>query len=195
MLSQISRSHIRFIFHYPHCFFKNSSPMLEILEHIETCARGSEQNGVPRLTQPESKFDRFFHSRSAMERSSVCQSRGDLLGCCADQDDMPATLPNERCEREVITTLVLSAEQDNDTLSKCFERFDGRIHICRLGVVVEFHTGDLSGEFQPVFDTRKSADRRTHRIGGGAACEAGAQGGHNVFQVMVTSQRNFVARD
>src|SRR5262245_2438053 len=127
-LSQISK----FCFHSSDCFFKDSSPMLEILKHIETCAGRGEQYGISRFTQPESELDCFLHRPRTMEGSRVCQRRGNFLGCRPDQDDMPATLANERRERVVITTFILSTKQDNDTLGECFERLDCCVHIRRL---------------------------------------------------------------
>src|SRR6185312_12286905 len=120
--------------------FKNAAALLIILELIETRASRREQHNVARLCSVLCDLNSPVERSCSLQQRHAFEVRRNLFGGRANQQDISSTRCERFAQRRVRAALVLTSENDDQPpffaawlrLWKRLDRFECRVHVCRL---------------------------------------------------------------
>src|ERR1700746_418334 len=96
--------------------------MLVILELVEAGARRREQNDVSCARGLRRNVDGALESPCALDGHAAINLAGDFVGGGANQQRQNGSLPQGFLQRRVVASLILTAENHQNSARKCVQR-------------------------------------------------------------------------
>ena len=182
-----------------YALFEEAAAVAHVLEEVERCAAGAQEDGVARLGHFGAGRYAVGHGVGVGNDDAVfgCQSvEGSVeLGVVgAEVDDGAALLADERIERRVVVALVGAAHDEDDGRRHGVEGHLAGVDIRRLRVVDVVDAAFLARALEAVLNAGEGAKTLADRLGVDAGRNGGDGRRHAVAHVVFAGDGEFAER-
>jgi hypothetical protein len=132
--------------------------------------------------------------RDALARHLGLGAEHIVCGSGSDEENASSLSPQRQAERAVIAVLVLATQNHPQAAGKRVDRFESRIDIGGLGVVIPIDASPTSDELEPVLDSGETFHGRNNSIQIRSGEPRGRNGGHHVGDVVPPAEGDLGSR-
>src|ERR1039457_3757299 len=183
---------------FPRCqlanqVFEYPSAVFVAVKLIEAGAGWSQQHYIARTGRFTGPLDRGLQRPDTCDLSSL-RLRLDLSGSRANGIDALHSLLEQRIQHTVVAALVLAAKNEVNAAGKRLQRFDGRVNVGGLRIVVILDAADRGHELQAMLHRFELGDRAPDLCRLDSHQHSHTNCREHIFQIVRALQRNLSDR-